>query len=535
MSDWPEIGVVPAEGLPGRREPDLTQSPALTFNGSTRLVVMERQGEWARVRFPDGFGDDYWVEARGLLDPDSPEAMRPPQRVVARTEYRPTPVGSVATFVVPSPTGRYRSPRTHGGIAGALLVGLMLVCLVAFAATLVTIQAFDRVVASPFPSVLLDLETADGRRVALMWTVLGFIVVSFLGLIVWTRRMYRNLRAIGSPVQRYAPGWAVGGWFVPILSLWRPKAILNDVWRGTDPAAPTTPGERTVVPSRVDPVLDVWWVAWIGSSVTLSVSTRLDFSTSPRPKLVWLAVFLLAEAVSAGVGLWVVQRLTKRQEQRAARVLGPQDDASASVLEAPGRRPGLSRIAKPAAVSVLGVAVAAIAFVAWSVPNPVRAVPGGGVGGAGVYDGHGVQFEYPGELPAQESGLLGGEATDSNGVVVVGDQTAFISVAWFPNFGARSSQRDFRTILDGSFEGMTAETGATANRGELVETESAGGRFMYQNWALDVTGERATGVVGVTECESLERIALIQVIRSDSADPDAVLAEFLTLAGTVRC
>jgi hypothetical protein len=34
---------------------------------------------------------------------------------------------------------------------------------------------------------------------------------------------------------RWSAGWAIGAWFVPVLSLVRPKAILNDIWRASDP------------------------------------------------------------------------------------------------------------------------------------------------------------------------------------------------------------------------------------------------------------------------------------------------------------
>ena len=385
MTDSPEIRAAPAVGLPARREPDLAHSAAVVFSGGARLVVIERQGEWARVRMPDGVGGDFWVEDRRLIDPDRPEEMRPPQFVEPPTEHRRLPPVSIAGLpvTIPAPAGRYRSARTHGGIAGALLVGVMLVSAVAFAATLVTIQAFDRAVDAPFPGVILELQTADDRRVVLMRVFVGFLVLSFIALIVWTRRMYRNLRAIGSPVQRYASGWAVGGWFVPILNFWRPKAILNDIWRGTDPSAPATPGERMVLDRRVDPLLDFWWFAWIGSSAASIVGDNFDITTNPRPTLVWVAIFLGAEAVAAAFGLPTVRKMTRRQEKRAAQMLGPHEAAPVSVLAAPPRR-GPAAIVKAVAVPALGLAAAVIAYSAWSTRSPVRDVASTIDGGVAV-------------------------------------------------------------------------------------------------------------------------------------------------------
>ena len=65
------------------------------------------------------------------------------------------------------------------------------------------------------------LSIIDGVR------VLALIVTGTV-FIVWTRRVYRNLAPLGTS-PRFRPGWAIGGWFVPVLNLWRPKQILNDV------------------------------------------------------------------------------------------------------------------------------------------------------------------------------------------------------------------------------------------------------------------------------------------------------------------
>jgi hypothetical protein len=56
------------------------------------------------------------------------------------------------------------------------------------------------------------------------------------------RRAYRNLPALGAESPRFSSGWAVGAWFVPFLNLVRPKQIMDDIWRASDPALPAHPG-----------------------------------------------------------------------------------------------------------------------------------------------------------------------------------------------------------------------------------------------------------------------------------------------------
>ena len=120
-------------------------------------------------------------------------------------------------------------------------------------------------------------------------------------------------------------------------------------------------------------------------------------------------------------------------------------------------------------------------------------------------------------------------------MVFAGDDEFFVSVAWFANLGARSTRRDFETILDGAFADMSAEAGVSVRPGERVDADSDVGRFMYQSWTANLDGDTAFGAIGVSECESLERIALIQVIRSIDADLETVVSDFLTLAASVSC
>src|SRR5215207_5646007 len=64
-----------------------------------------------------------------------------------------------------------------------------------------------------------------------------FLVTAGLWL-GWFRRAYRNLPALGARRLRYRPWWAVGAWLLPVFSLFRPKQVLNDIWRASDPNLP---------------------------------------------------------------------------------------------------------------------------------------------------------------------------------------------------------------------------------------------------------------------------------------------------------
>jgi hypothetical protein len=84
-----------------------------------------------------------------------------------------------------------------------------------------------------------------------------------VGFLVWWYRAYRNLPGITGRSLRFGRGWAIGAWFVPILSLWRPKQIGNDIWRGGDPEAP---GNAAWTSLPVSPLVNWWWAIYLLSS-----------------------------------------------------------------------------------------------------------------------------------------------------------------------------------------------------------------------------------------------------------------------------
>jgi hypothetical protein len=98
------------------------------------------------------------------------------------------------------------------------------------------------------------------------------LVVSAAVFITWFYRAYKNLRRLGVQNMRYGQGWSIGAWFVPILSLFRPKQIANDIWRGSERGAEVSTQWRGLgVPSLVR----WWWGLFLAQGVLLEVGQRL--------------------------------------------------------------------------------------------------------------------------------------------------------------------------------------------------------------------------------------------------------------------
>jgi hypothetical protein len=157
-----------------------------------------------------------------------------------------------------------------------------------------------------------------------------FGVLEFLALlgaaiafIVWFHRAYRNVPALWPRHHLWRkPGWAIGGWFVPIVALFFPYLMMREVWRAGDPDA--HPDSWQEDERRVGWLLPWWWTMWIIANVTSNVYVRIspDDVSAMRTEIVVDTVSLLASVPAAVLAIMVVQRATERMEARAERLFG---------------------------------------------------------------------------------------------------------------------------------------------------------------------------------------------------------------------
>lgn len=216
----------------------------------------------------------------------------------------------------------YSPPR---GVANATVLCLTISLLLyglAFVSQLAEVSLLGRAETTGITFAEADANDQRQGLIAVAWAVL-FLVTTVV-FIVWFHRCYRNLTSLGVDRLRYSSGWAIGGWFLPIANYWIPKQIANDIWRGTEP----TDDPRVIMsPSGPTPwFLTLWWISWIVVAL-LNIRVTFSFETPDAPTLdnlqrdsklqllniaVWVASDILA--------LKVVREITKRQEERAARL-----------------------------------------------------------------------------------------------------------------------------------------------------------------------------------------------------------------------
>jgi serine/threonine protein kinase len=151
--------------------------------------------------------------------------------------------------------------------------------------------------------------------------------------LAWNRRAYLNLPALGARRLRFRPWWAVGAWLVPVFSLFRPKQLLNDIWRASDPDLP--PDQADAWRGRpVAELLGWWWLAFLASVLVRSITTEAVHTAGDLMLLGLLperldrfqpsaGMQVLADLLAVLTGLLalrVVRRTSARQDERAGRL-----------------------------------------------------------------------------------------------------------------------------------------------------------------------------------------------------------------------
>lgn len=167
---------------------------------------------------------------------------------------------------------------------------------------------------------VVDTVVSLAQGIAFFVSLAGFVGAA-IAVPMWMHRCYRNLPALGATALHWSPAWAVGAWFIPVANLVLPYMVARELWAKA--------GGRVV---RSGPLLALWWAACI---VTVGINLVGNFhanfqadnvQTTVAPGAGASALFNSLAALSAvtagGLLITIIQRITRRQRDHCAEVLG---------------------------------------------------------------------------------------------------------------------------------------------------------------------------------------------------------------------
>jgi hypothetical protein len=154
--------------------------------------------------------------------------------------------------------------------------------------------------------------------------------------LVWLWRMSWNAnRVLQAQGVRNPPGWAIGAFFVPVLNLFLPCLVLQELWQSSDPGA--TQNGHAWKNTRCSWVVRTWWLLCLAGLILGNVAVNIHpkfFIDGGRPGLraarlfdqvpveatiIW-GVTNLCFLIAALEQIYLVRRITVRQRERYIRL-----------------------------------------------------------------------------------------------------------------------------------------------------------------------------------------------------------------------
>lgn len=140
--------------------------------------------------------------------------------------------------------------------------------------------------------------------------VMGLTLLSAVAFMRWMRRAYYNLAALGIGVE-YDDSWAVTGWIVPFVSLYRPYTIMREIWQRTQRMGYGYVTSHTL--------LRVWWGLFLLRSAvgiaTGLIANQASTLEGIRAQLLWLAGSAVFDLAALFVTMQVIRRITDFEQQ----------------------------------------------------------------------------------------------------------------------------------------------------------------------------------------------------------------------------
>jgi hypothetical protein len=119
-------------------------------------------------------------------------------------------------------------------------------------------------------AITLEEAEANDKRVYIVdWLHIVAIIIAYILVLVWKYRTNKNCHGFGANDMRFTPGWAVGWHFVPIMNLFRPYQVMQEIWKvSTNPI--------TWQDQRSSALIKWWWFSYLISGFFGKYSAKLS-------------------------------------------------------------------------------------------------------------------------------------------------------------------------------------------------------------------------------------------------------------------
>jgi hypothetical protein len=164
-----------------------------------------------------------------------------------------------------------------------------------------------------------EKDVADVMVGAFAIAHLACFVATAVVFCMWMYRAHKNLRSLNVRGLTYSPGWAAGAFFVPILNLFRPYQIAQEIYKASDPDAPLD--DRYAWRRRSgSSLIGAWWAFWIIGNIISQFAFRMSFhDDNATMQLTAAALQMISDVLTVPTALFavlVIHQIRSRQLRR---------------------------------------------------------------------------------------------------------------------------------------------------------------------------------------------------------------------------
>jgi hypothetical protein len=212
-------------------------------------------------------------------------------------------------------------------LKGLVTAVVVLLAVTGLASLWATVALFHRAsVVSDFTGfgsvTVQDVSDADSQVSGAVGLLQFGILATAVLWMIWQYRFAKNAQALRGNYG-LAPGWAIGGWFVPIGNLVLPQLQLLQAAKASDPDLPVG---QAAASGRAPASVAAWWVAYDLAAVLFGIGAIMrpnkddfDFDLDRFVRADRVSAFsCLIYLVAAVIAILMVRALSDRQMRAAA-------------------------------------------------------------------------------------------------------------------------------------------------------------------------------------------------------------------------
>lgn len=227
------------------------------------------------------------------------------------TGFQPTP----SRPPEPPPLNRWFSSEEAMGLAASILIGVVTVLSWATAwSDWNSYRTLDRYADDPDRMDQADLISGLLGILAALALLASAVV-----FIVWLWRVRWNAEMFCRGEHRLSRGWVLGSWICPVVNLWYPKQVVDDIVAASDPRTPALiPTLRGIPGTRL---VWAWWLTWVVGLVLDNIAQRSVLDGAPvlgvlRTNAILSTISAGSTTAAAVLAVLLIQRVNELQSKR---------------------------------------------------------------------------------------------------------------------------------------------------------------------------------------------------------------------------